>query len=199
MSIGERRVMSWDSAVIFAGGKSSRMGQDKALLPFGGFDSLAEYQYQRLRKYFDKVYISAKRDKFYFDAPIIHDLYPQSSPMVALVSSLEQIESPEIFIISVDMPFVDKELISKLYKTFKSDPETEIIIAASDRGNEPLCGIYRRPVLERARSLVNKDKHRMKYLIEMCETKVVKCNRDMVFVNLNTPEDYSKYTDLSIY
>jgi molybdopterin-guanine dinucleotide biosynthesis protein A len=43
--------------VIFAGGKSSRMGEDKSLLPFGTFSSLAEYQYNRLSNIFDIVYI----------------------------------------------------------------------------------------------------------------------------------------------
>jgi len=40
--------VKFDTAIIFAGGKSSRMGRDKALLPFGGYDTLTEYQYRRL-------------------------------------------------------------------------------------------------------------------------------------------------------
>ena len=55
-------------AVILAGGKSSRMQQDKALLPFGEVNSLAEFQYRRLSKIFSKVYISSKYNKFDFNA-----------------------------------------------------------------------------------------------------------------------------------
>ncbi|MDP1784432.1 MAG: NTP transferase domain-containing protein, partial [Sulfuricurvum sp.] len=36
--------------ILFAGGKSSRMGSDKSLLPFGGYPTLAQYQYERLSK-----------------------------------------------------------------------------------------------------------------------------------------------------
>jgi len=66
------------NAIIFAGGKSSRMGRDKALLPFGEYSTLCEYQYQRLAKIFETVHISTKEAKFDFDAPLIYDLYPQS-------------------------------------------------------------------------------------------------------------------------
>ena len=46
--------------IIFAGGKSSRMGEDKALLPFGGYPTLTQFQYIKLRKNFQNIYISAK-------------------------------------------------------------------------------------------------------------------------------------------
>ena len=62
-------------AVLFAGGRSSRMGQDKALLPFAGFKTLSEYQYRRLSEIFEKVYISSKEDKFDFQADILFDTY----------------------------------------------------------------------------------------------------------------------------
>ena len=48
--------------VIVAGGKSSRMGRDKALLPFGGYSSLAQFQYQKFLPIFEKVYISCKNN-----------------------------------------------------------------------------------------------------------------------------------------
>ena len=46
--------------VILAGGKSSRMGEDKSLLPFPPYKTLTHYQYQRLNKIFKNVYISSK-------------------------------------------------------------------------------------------------------------------------------------------
>ncbi len=185
--------MSWDSAVIFAGGRSSRMGQDKALLPFGGYDTLSEYQYEHLKKYFGHVYISAKGDKFPFEAGIIEDMYNDSSPMVALASSLESVGANEIFILSVDMPLVDKKLISKLYEKYEADENIEIVISASSNGLEPLCGIYSKKVMDRTKSLIAQGKHRMTDLLDICSTDTIKCDRDEVFANLNTPDDYRKY------
>ncbi|HEY9190437.1 MAG TPA: NTP transferase domain-containing protein, partial [Sulfurovum sp.] len=67
-------------AVIIAGGKSSRMGEDKALLPFGPYRSLAEFQYHRLSSLFETVYISAKKHKFDFSCRVIEDIHQESSP-----------------------------------------------------------------------------------------------------------------------
>ena len=106
-----------NSAVILAGGKSSRMGEDKALMPFGGCNSMAEYQYKRLKKIFKNVYISAKDNKFNFDAKIILDRYKQSSPMVAIASILEELQE-DFFLISVDMPLLSLEAIKNLKETY---------------------------------------------------------------------------------
>ncbi|MDQ1268445.1 MAG: molybdenum cofactor guanylyltransferase, partial [Campylobacterota bacterium] len=65
--------------VIFAGGKSSRMGKDKSLLPFGTFDTLTEFQLNRLGKIFKNVYISCKeKSKFNFEAEFIEDIKTSS-------------------------------------------------------------------------------------------------------------------------
>ncbi len=184
--------MKWDSAVIFAGGKSSRMGQDKALMPFGGFETLAEYQYRRLLRWYEHVYISAKEDKFPFQANLILDRYSADSPMVALASSLESVKSDEIFIISVDMPFAGKAIMEKLWETYRSN-NAEIVIAASPNGNEPLCGIYATSVSDRAQRLIEKNEHRIKSLLDICSTSIVEYHDKKAFVNLNTPDEYDRY------
>jgi len=60
--------------IIMAGGKSSRMGSDKALLPFSTFPTLTEYQLQRFKP-FESIHVSAKNSaKFHFDASFIEDI-----------------------------------------------------------------------------------------------------------------------------
>jgi molybdenum cofactor guanylyltransferase len=54
------------SCVILCGGKSSRMGEDKSLLPFSSSNSLTQYQYERLKPYFKNIYLSSKINKFDF-------------------------------------------------------------------------------------------------------------------------------------
>ncbi|RUM64044.1 MAG: molybdenum cofactor guanylyltransferase, partial [Sulfurimonas sp.] len=81
--------------VIFAGGKSSRMGEDKTLLPFAGFTTLTEFQYSRLSKIFTNVYISCKdKNKFPFDANYIIDKKVQDTfaPTLAFVSIFESLK-----------------------------------------------------------------------------------------------------------
>lgn len=183
-------------AVIVAGGKSSRMQQDKALLPFASYNSLAEYQYRRLSKIFSKVYLSSKVNKFDFDAEVIEDIYEESSPLVALVSVFEQLKVNECFFLSVDTPFVDEESIEKLY--FEAKEEFDVVVAHSVKGLEPLCAIYRDSSLLEAKRRVEMNNHRLNAFIASLTYQTVEIEKEDVFMNLNYPEDYAKAKKLLI-
>ena len=133
------------SAVIFAGGKSSRMGKDKSLLPFATYATLSEFQQERLKPWFKKVYISAKENKFDFNCVCIEDKENISSPLIGLLSILESIEEEEIFVLSVDAPFVDQNVIEEILNS--NDPSYDAIIAKSGSGIQPLCGLYKKSIL----------------------------------------------------
>lgn len=173
-----------------AGGKSSRMKQDKALLPFGEYKSLAEYQYRRLFPYFDSIYISAKSNKFNFDVEIIEDCYKEASPLVALVSIFETIEVNEVFLLSVDAPFVSSKTIDKLYA--KADDKSDVIIAESEHGLEPLCGIYRRNILNKAKTFLEENNHRLQALLKTVKAQTIRIEDAQEFVNLNHPFEYEE-------
>ena len=176
-------------AIVFAGGKSSRMGQDKSLMPFKGYKTITEYQYRRLSKIFGKVYISTKSNKFDFEAHLIYDKYPQSSPLVAIVSIFETIKDNKIFILSVDAPFVDSNIIDKLYK----DIDNQSVIAKSPNGDEPLCGVYNRSIYQLAKEELANNNHRLNSLLKKSNSKFIYFNNREAFINLNYKEDYDKY------
>ena len=178
-------------AVILAGGKSSRMKRDKALLPFGEVSSLAEFQYRRLCKIFSKVYISSKNNKFDFDVEIIEDIYEGSSPLVALVSIFETLEEiEEVFILSVDAPFVSENLINTLYKNYSSS--VDIVVAESNNGLEPLCAIYHRSCIMEAKRALELNRHKLHTLFEKLNVKIVKIENEVEFMNLNYPFEYEE-------
>ena len=179
----------YPTAVLFAGGKSSRMGEDKTLLPFGGFTTLSEYQFRRLEKLFERVYISTKTAKFDFDAPLIFDRYPQSSPLVGLISLFESISEESCFILSADAPFVDETIIEKLYEE-SSDPGYDAVIAESPGGRQPLCGIYRRSILPYAKRLIAEDNHKLGALLKMAKSHFVHFSEESPFENINHPHEY---------
>ena len=172
-----------------AGGKSSRMEQDKALLPFGNYNSLAQYQYERLSKYFDNIYISSKSNKFDFDIDIIEDKYNNSSPLVALISIFETLKIEEVFILSVDAPFISQQTIEKLYK--EAEDKNSVIVAKSNNGIEPLCGIYRRSILDNAKKFLNEENHRLQALLKSVDTQEVSIDANE-FMNLNYPFEYEE-------
>jgi molybdopterin-guanine dinucleotide biosynthesis protein A len=175
--------------VIVAGGKSSRMQRDKALLPFEGYNSLAQYQYERFKPFFSKVYISAKSNKFDFDVKVIEDCFEEASPLVALISIFETLsKTDEVFVLSVDAPFVTEDIVLKIYG--KLEDSTAVVIAKSSNGLEPLCGVYRRSVLDEAKKMFSSKQHRLQTLLEKIESEEVFFSNSDLFMNLNYPKDY---------
>lgn len=177
-------------AIIFAGGKSSRMGEDKALLSFGGFTSLSEFQHHKLQKYFQQVYFSAKNNKFDFDCDVIKDKYKESSPLVGIISVFETLEVEEVFILSVDAPFVGKEIIEKLLEV--SPDNDDVIVAHSPLGLQPLCAIYRRSILPLAKAQLQAQNHKLQHLLKKSQTNIIYFEEDKDFMNLNHKEEYQE-------
>ena len=177
-------------AVIFAGGRSSRMGKDKSLLPFGGYPTLAQFQQEKLSTLFDKVYLSAKKNKFDFDCMVIKDTSMQSSPLVGLISVFETLKAEELFILSVDAPFVDEHIIKKLLDHNKSS--LDAMVAQSPSGIQPLCGLYKSSILPLAYEQLKKGNHKLGDLLDLARTLFVRFDEDSPFTNLNHPQEYKK-------
>lgn len=177
--------------VILCGGKSSRMGEDKALLPFGSYSTLVQYQYERLKPYFKTVYLSSKINKFDFlsnDDHIIYDEAETFSPMVALQTILKTIQSEMVFILTVDTPFVTIGSISKIYENINFN---EITVANSERLHN-LCGFYNKSVLCKIDECLSQDIHKIGYLLKISTTNSVDFFDENEFLNLNKKEDYQK-------
>jgi len=177
--------------VIFAGGKSSRMGEDKALLPFGNCKTLAEYQYKRMLTIFDMVYMSTKSNKFPFKAPLLFDNSNDFAPTYALISIFSQLEDKALFVISVDTPFVDKNVINQILQTYeKNSYDCDAVVAKSPNGVHPLCGVYTKKVVPKLNSMINKNNHKLNLLLKESKTYFVHFEEDSPFFNINHPEDY---------
>lgn len=177
-------------AVILAGGKSRRMGRDKALLPFQGYSTLSEFQYAKLKCHFADVYLSSKENKFPFRCTCIRDMDTCSSPLVALVSLFSQIKTDNIFILSVDTPLVTKEIIDRLCQVDYT--RYDAVVAAHKNGTEPLCAIYNRTLLQEAKNAIEKEEHALHKLLKNATVKYVYFENSKSFTNLNYPETYEK-------
>jgi len=182
--------------VIFAGGKSSRMGEDKALLPFGSFSTLTEYQYTRLSKIFTNVYISCKhKNKFNFSkendsANFIEDLPSEDTyaPTIGFISAFKTLQVNTFFAISVDSPFINEKIIQALIDadTAKSDAT----IAKTEYGMQPLCGIYHNSLEEKFQEMQKENNHKLGFLLKNSQTTYVYFKDETPFLNLNHPHEY---------
>jgi molybdopterin-guanine dinucleotide biosynthesis protein A len=178
-------------AVIFAGGQSRRMGEDKSLLLFKGDMTLAEYQYKRLQPLFKSLYISTKSAKFDFDAPLIIDRYKESSPLVGLISVFEILDTESVFILSVDAPFVGSQIISTLIDSDTSE-KYDAVIATNFGEVQPLCGLYHRSILPSAKKAYQNNYHKMKVLLQKVHTHYIPFKEEKTFLNMNHPHEYEK-------
>jgi len=179
------------NGVVTAGGKSSRMGEDKALLPFGGFSTISEFQYRKLENIFETVYISSKSNKFPFRANLIFDKYKVSNPLNAIISTLEYTKE-DIFLLSVDIPFISRDTINKLIDTYNNSPDFEAYIAKSPNGLEPTVAIYRSSVLNRAKLMHTQGNFRLISFIKSIKSIEVEINNVDEFLNINTKKEYKK-------
>ncbi len=179
--------------VIFAGGKSSRMKKDKSLLPFGGFDTLTQFQLFCLQKLFKTVYISCKdKSKFNFEASFIEDLKSDNifAPTAGFISAFDSLSEDKFFVISVDSPFVSESEIGKIIKYDKKD--VDATIAKTNFGIQPLCGIYHRSLEDKFINMLNSNSHKLIFLLKSSKTIYVEFEDEKPFLNLNYPCEYQE-------
>jgi len=177
------------SAVIFAGGASRRMGQNKALLPFGGYPTLAEFQYRRLEPLFKNVYISTKEPSlFQFTDNIIIDLEDEFASMVALLSMMKTLREEKFFVISVDTPLLSEKEIKRLIEF----DEKSITVARTKNKTHPLFAIYHLDILLDLEKMVSEKEFKLRRLLEKSETHYVDFNDENLFTNLNYIDEYEQ-------
>lgn len=131
--------------VILCGGDSSRMGTNKALLPFKD-KCLVEYVYDRFRPYFDKIYLSVNERGDYthlnLDVQEIPDIYRNAGPMGAILSSMTMVSEDRAFYISVETPFMDPALGVYLLENSDTFDITTFKFSGDFLGT--ICGVYNR-------------------------------------------------------
>ena len=175
--------------VILSGGKSSRMGEDKSLLPFSSSKTLIEYQYQRLKPYFKDIYISSKTDKFDFiekDFLILDENQEIFSPILALDTIFNKFKNQKIFIITVDTPLVTIESISRL---IKESENYDICIAQTERTHN-LCGVFSSNISLSIKTMITNNIHKINYLIKNNEYNLVDFPNNSDFININNKTEY---------
>lgn len=176
--------------VILSGGKSSRMGNDKSLLPFGAENSLAKYQHDKFSKIFQNVYISSKKNKFDFSCEVIYDESEIFSPMVALQSILKRFNNQKVFIVCVDTPLIE---LSSIMKIVENKDKAEVIICADNLKTHNLCGIFSSDILPKIDEMLENENHKINYLLtKLVDLKIIHFENSHQFSNINTQDDYDK-------
>jgi molybdopterin-guanine dinucleotide biosynthesis protein A len=163
--------LSGIAAVVLAGGRSRRMGKDKAWLSFEG-RPLVEYQTERLAEAFEEVWISAKDSASFSKIPfgVIEDGETEVAPIYGLKASLRRLQKP-IFLLAVDLPLVPVALIRSLAAEIVEGDE--FVIAPRALGEvQSLCAAYSFRVLPVLDGQLKRGELAVHQLIDRCGGEV---------------------------
>ena len=128
------------TAVILAGGKSSRMKSNKALLPFSG-ELFIERIHRQLTALFSEVILVTNTPEFYRFLPcrMVPDEFPGLGSLAGIHAGLKHSKTEHIFVVACDMPYLNSELMRQMISKAQ---ESDVVIPESDGGYEPLHAVY---------------------------------------------------------
>jgi len=176
---------------VLAGGRSTRMGSDKALLPMGG-RTLLEHIAAEVEGAAGNVTIIADPALYSrFGWAVVADLRPGCGPLGGIVTALEVSNRSWNVIAACDMPAIDTEFLNHLLLTAAMAPKgCECLAPLGPSGPEPLCAVYHGSALAKLRAALDGNILKMRYVLESLETRYVPVPDLRRFRNINTPGDW---------
>lgn len=174
--------------IVLAGGKSSRMGQDKGFYPLGDKPMIA-HVLDTAKKITDAILIVANDDRYnQFGFPVIADEYREKGPLAGLYTGIKNSTFEYNLVLTCDVPYLHEGVLEFL---IDSSTGYDITLAESEGRQHPLIAVYRKsclPVIEK-----NLDENNLKItaLFDHLKVRMV----DMVdflpenFRNINSPGD----------
>jgi len=184
------------TGVILVGGKSRRMGRDKAFLQIAG-KTLFERVLEIFRESFDRIVLVGDRAERFagYGLPVLPDIYPESA-LGGLYTALYHAETEYIFVSSCDLPFPNREIL--LYLCSLRDG-FDAVVPKTARGFEPLFALYAKGCLGPIKESLESGNFcaygyyprvRVRYVQD---EELARLDRDgRSFVNVNTPEEFEK-------
>jgi len=181
------------TGIILAGGKSSRMGTDKGLQLLCG-KPLIHYTIQVLSEFCSSIIISTSSDAYQsFGYKTVADEIPGIGPMGGIYSALKQSKTEKNLVLSCDLPFVSKELLSFIIKN--SNKYQVTVPWEGNQHYEPLCGFYHLSVLESMNIFIQKGNYKLPDLFEEISINKLGINNKLdfytenLFMNVNSKDD----------
>jgi molybdenum cofactor guanylyltransferase len=185
-------------AIVLAGGKSSRMGRDKALLPWAG-TTLLNHVIGTVRQVTEPVVVVADvADKY--DAPdgirVVGDRYPGKGPLGGVLSGLDRTGNGYHVVVGCDMPYLQPEVLRLLMDLAEGH---KAAVPCIQGRMEPLCAVYHQSCRPVFRRLLQLDELSMQDAVQapdfhrVSEDQIRRVDPDLrSFTNLNSLEEYER-------
>ena len=185
------------SGFVLAGGKSTRMGQDKAAVTLNGL-TLLQHALTVLREVCGEVAILGRQELYGMLGPVYEDIFPGCGPLSGIHAALSSSKTQFNLIIAVDTPFLAPEFLSYLAQR-AIDSSAVVTTPEIDGYTQPLCTVYSLDFCSIAEQALRQGNYKIVPLFPKDRTLIIKeaelrqfaFAADM-FENLNTPEDLAR-------
>lgn len=182
-------------ALVLAGGQSTRMGSDKAMLLNANL-YFWEYLADMCAAIGLETHISCRNDQIFHEKtnyPIIFDSYDQIGPMGGILSSFQYCPETAWLVLACDMQGISTKNIEYLISKRDATKDASIIFNQADKA-EPLFGIWESSSKQKLLDLYNVKNYSLKKVLEICDICQVHLEDDQqAFININSPQDYQRF------
>ena len=189
MQISHNEFKHDTTGVLLAGGKSLRMGHDKARIEIGGRPLLSR-SLDLLCHYFATVLIAGDRpDLARPNIPVIPDIYPGSA-LGGLYTGLRSAQTDWIFVAPCDMPYPDAKILELLLKHRNG---ADAVIPRTPKGYEPVFALYHKNCLPHMEEMLQQGQYRIydfyqRIKVHYLDWSQMPTGWERSLLNINTPE-----------
>lgn len=184
------------SAAVLVGGKSRRMGLNKAFLKVGQVH-LLENIVAKLKTLFPEVLLAGNDPETYgtLGLPVVTDVYPGCGPLAGIHAALAAAANPYVFITACDMPFLDLNLVALM---IESASGYDVVVPRINAYLEPLCAVYGKGCLPAIETNLRKGQCKVTAFFPEVPVKYLdreelsRFNLEKIFFNINSPNDMKK-------
>lgn len=183
---------------ILAGGKSTRMGADKAFVELDGRTLLAR-ALELARSVTPDVRIVGDPAKFAPFAPVVEDVFRGCGPLGGIHAALRASQADLNMVLAVDVPFVSAALLQYLIAHARQSTSATATVAHSSGNWQPLCAVYRRDFADHAEQALRAGRFKIDQLFEAKRTQTITEEElkaagfpPSLFRNLNTREELAE-------
>jgi len=191
----------FNTAVILAGGKSSRMGFDKQFLEINK-KRLLDTQIHKLRKEFEEIIVVSNKTTQYIDVnyKIVCDEIKEIGPLGGIHVGLKNSTSKYTYITACDMPIISNDYIRFMKEKIRGN--VEACVTKTGYRIEPFNGFYSISLIDKIEELIAKKRTSMFSLLNNINTIYINeedakkiSGRVNMFTNLNNIKDLESYVN----
>jgi molybdopterin-guanine dinucleotide biosynthesis protein A len=185
------------TAIVLAGGESSRMGRDKASLPFGA-ETLLERVVRTIRDDVNGVIVAARPGQAVpGEVTVVFDEEKGAGPLLAVAAALALVETPLTIVLACDMPLLRPAVVRRLISLIG---EADAAVPSVEGHWMTTCAVVRTArAIPAAAALAGAGERSLRALVNRLDTRTVSASafRDvdptlLSFVGCNTPEEYRR-------